>query len=155
MSAQEDCSDGEQGERRIEEINGLEFKVPIEDPSYPEWSAYAIGQVSAIMGAAIKNGDNKILIHTNLKRGLPLENINKVAGPFVEAWALERFEAISDDPKNPYELVHVEAGARLDPHDVVLQFKRKDHYVSSSVDVKATAEDIPNSGKGPNITSFG
>lgn len=108
------------------------------------------------MQDAIKTGNNKILIHTNLKRGLPLENINKVAGPFIEAWALEKFEDICEDANNPYELVHVEAGARLDVYDVLLQFKRVDRgdYVSSNVDVKATAEDIKGSGKSPNITSY-
>ena len=28
-----------------------------------------------------KCGNNKIIINTNLKMGLPLENINKIAGP--------------------------------------------------------------------------
>lgn len=133
-----------------------DFKIPVEDVSYPEWSAYAIKQISAIMQDAIDTGNNKILIHTNLRRGLPVENINKVAGPFVEAWALEKFEDICDDPSNPYELVHVKAGARLDAYDVLLQFKRVDRgdYVSSNVDVKATAEDIVTSGRSPNITSY-
>lgn len=133
-----------------------EFKVPEEDPRNPEWSEYATGRISAIMQDAIDTGNNKILIHTNLKRGLPLENINKVAGPFVEAWALEKFEDILQDPNNPYELANVQAGARLDAFDVLLQFKRVDRneYISSNVDVKATAEDIETSGKSPNITSF-
>ena len=133
-----------------------DFKIPQEAESYPAWSAYAIKQISAIMQDAIDTGNNKILIHTNLKRGLPLENINKVAGPFVEAWALEKFEDICDVENNPYELVHVEAGARLDTYDVLLQFKRADggDYVSSNIDVKATAADIEKSGKSPNITSY-
>ncbi len=53
--------------------------------------------------------------------------------------------------------MHVEAGLRLDLFDVVLQFRRRDRndeYVSAHADVKATAEDIPNSGRSPNITSF-
>ncbi len=133
-----------------------DFKIPQEDGAYAEWSEYATKQISAIMHDAIDTGDNRILIQTNLKRGLPLENINKVAGPFVEAWALEKFEDICEDADNPYELIHVEAGARLDVYDILLQFKRADRgdYVSSSVDVKATAEDIQNSGKSPNITSY-
>ena len=137
-----------------------DFKIPEEDSRYPEWSDYAIGRVSGIMQAAIDNDEHKIRINTNLKRGLPLENINKVAGPFVEAWAFEKFEAVSEDPENEYELIHVEAGARLDAHDIILQFKRcppagRDDVVTSAVDVKATAEDIVNSGKSPNITSYG
>ena len=139
-------------------MHTLNFKIPVEDQDYPLWSDYVVSQISAIMQEAIDRGHNRILISTNLKRGLPLENINKVAGPFVEAWALETFENISSDPDNKYKLIHVEAGARLDPYDVILQFKRtneKEDYISSNVDVKATAEDIPTSGKSPNIISYG
>lgn len=109
------------------------------------------------MQQAIEQGRNRIFIQTNLKRGLPLENINKVAGPFVEAWALEQFETIADDAQNEYELINIQAGRRLDPFDIILQFKRKHAgaaYMSANVDVKATAEDIKTSGKSPNITSF-
>ena len=80
-----------------------------------------------------------------------------MAGPFVEAWALEQFEIIADNLDNQYQLVHVQAGKRLDPFDIILQFKRKqdrDAYLSANVDVKATAEDITTSGKSPNITSY-
>ncbi len=85
-----------------------------------------------------------------------MENINKVAGPFVEAWALEQFEDIADDPANEFELINVQAGKRLDPFDIILQFKRKtaDDYLSANIDVKATAEDIATSGRSPNITSY-
>ena len=70
---------------------------------------------------------------------------------------MEQFENISDIPENPYELIHAEPGKRLDPFDIILQFRRKGErteYVSANVDVKATAEDILSSGKSPNITSY-
>lgn len=133
------------------------FKIPHESPDYPESSEFVVGQISSVISRAIVTGQNLILIHTNLKRGLPLENINKVAGPFVEAWALEQFEEIADSPDNEYQLINVQAGKRLDPFDIILQFRRKIqslNYVSANVDVKATAEDIKTSGKSPNITSF-
>jgi len=38
--------------------------------------------------------------------------------------------------------------------DIVLQFKKGNTVLTGNIDVKATANDIPNSGKGPNITSF-
>ena len=38
--------------------------------------------------------------------------------------------------------------------DIVLQFRKGDHVVTSNLDVKATANDIPSSGRKPNITSF-
>ncbi len=135
----------------------LKLKIPQESSGYAEASAYVIKQISAVIQNAIAAGNNRIFIHTNLKRGLPLENINKVAGPFVEAWALEQFEEIADGLSNPYTLINVQAGKRLDPFDIVLQFKRKkrvEHYLSANVDVKATAEDIKTSGKSPNITSY-
>ncbi|MBL7078104.1 restriction endonuclease [Candidatus Shapirobacteria bacterium] len=131
-------------------------KLPKESALYPKMSNGACGAIREIIKEAIDSGNNKIFIRTNLKRGLPLENINKVAGPFVEAWALEKFEEISDKVGNKYGLVNVEVGKRLDPFDMILQFKLKgiDDYVSANVDSKATAEDILTSGKSPNITSF-
>lgn len=138
-------------------MRDLEYKIPVENNSYPAWSEYALNQMAAILTARLERGQNKIFIRTNLKRGLPLENINKVAGPFVEAWAHEVFEEINDDPENPYCLIHVEPGARLDPYDLILQFKKRDEEspaITAHVDSKATAEDIPNAGKSPNITSY-
>jgi len=131
-------------------------KLPKESALYPKMSDGVCGVIREIMKGAIDTGNNKIFIRTNLKRGLPLENINKVAGPFVEAWALEKFEEISDRVGNEYGLVNVQAGKRLDAFDMVLQFKLKDidDYISANVDSKATAEDILTSGKSPNITSF-
>ncbi|GEM_PF-6286812 len=64
----------------------IEFKIPEESTDYPAHSAFVIEQITSIIKDAVENGRNRIFIHTNLKRGLPLENINKVAGPFVEAW---------------------------------------------------------------------
>lgn len=134
----------------------IDFKVPQESSDYSLHSAFVIEQIASIIKDAIENGRNRIFIHTNLKRGLPLENINKVAGPFVEAWAMEQFEMIADNAENIYQLIHAESGKRLDPFDIVLQFKIKNRieYVSADVDVKATAEDIVSSGKSPNITSY-
>jgi hypothetical protein len=106
-------------------MKALNLKVPRESADYATCSDYVIGKISAIIKNAIDSRDNRIFIHTNLKRGLPLENINKVAGPFVEAWALEKFENVAEDPNNSYQLVNVQAGKRLDPFDIILQFKRK------------------------------
>lgn len=132
------------------------LKLPKESPLYPQMSDGACGAIRMIMENAISSGNNKIFIRTNLKRGLPLENINKVAGPFVEAWALEKFEEIRDQIGNKYGLINVEAGKRLDAFDMILQFKVKgvEDYVSANVDSKATAEDILTAGKSPNITSY-
>lgn len=132
----------------------LIFKIPVESNTYKEDSAFIIEQMTAILDERKRVGDNKIVINTNLKLGLPLENINKIAGPMIEAWAGEVFAGIRDNFDNKYYLINVEAQERLGMADIILQFKKDDSVLTGNVDVKATANDIPNSGKGPNITSF-
>jgi len=135
----------------------LEFKIPKQGEDYDECSAFVIKAIEEIMKAAIDSGRNKIIINTNLKLGLPMENINKIAGPFVEAWAVETFQTVLEDKNNKYALINVEAKERLYMADVILQFKKARKAgmgVTAEVDVKATAEDIASSGKSPNITSF-
>lgn len=80
------------------------FKIPEENENYPKASDFIISKIDAIMKKSFQEEKNLIFIHTNLKRGLPLENINKVAGPFVEAWALEQFEGILNET-DKFELV--------------------------------------------------
>lgn len=70
---------------------------------------------------------------------------------------MEKFENVADEAGNVYDLIHAEAGKRLDPFDMILQFRKRgegEYGVTANVDVKATAEDIANSGKSPNITSY-
>ena len=133
------------------------FKIPVESVDYPQASAYVIKSIEGIIGDSIKNGQNKIILNTNLRNGLPMENINKIAGPIVEAWAGELFESISSQDGNSWNLVHAEACSRLGMADIILQFKKNTSFgsvVTANVDSKATAEDLENSGKSPNITSF-
>lgn len=135
----------------------LEFKVPKQCDDYDECSSFVTTSIESIMEAVIQSGMNKIIINTNLRLGLPMENINKIAGPFVEAWAVEIFQNVLEDKTNRYSLINVEAKERLYMADVILQFKKQrkvDSGVTAEVDVKATAEDIESSGKSPNITSF-
>lgn len=132
----------------------LLLKKPVESPTYKEDSAFVIDQINKILKKQKDTGDDKIIINTNLKMGLPLENINKIAGPMIEAWAGEVFAGIRDNMNNQYNLINVEAQERLGMADIILQFKKGSSVLTGNVDVKATANDIPNSGKGPNITSF-
>jgi len=135
----------------------LEFKVPEQCDDYAECSAFVTTSIEEIMQAAIDSGENQIIINTNLKLGLPMENINKIAGPMVEAWACETFHAVMEDGANKYSLINVEAQQRLGMADVILQFKKKrkvETGITAEVDVKATSEDFASSGKSPNITSF-
>lgn len=135
----------------------LDLKIPIEDDDYENCSNFLVDKINLIVQSTLDAGRNKIIINTNLKRGMPMENINKIAGPFVEAWAFEVFTEILEDVNNKFELVNVEAGERLNMADVILQFKKirkRSTSVTANIDVKATSMDIENSGKSPNISSF-
>lgn len=135
----------------------LPFKIPTQSPDYAECSRFVTSSIDSIIKDAIAKGQNKIVINTNLKLGLPMENINKIAGPFVEAWAAQTFVGVMEDKNNKYQLINVEAVERLHMADVILQFRKNrqtESGVTAEVDVKATAEDIEGSGKSPNITSF-
>lgn len=141
----------------MEEYANLNFKIPEESKDYFEASNFVVQTIESILEETIKNGYNKIIINTNLKKGLPMENINKIAGPIVEAWAAELFECISQNNGNKWNLVHSEACPRLGMADIILQFKKTTTFgsvITANVDSKATAEDFENSGKSPNITSF-
>ncbi|AWA46575.1 restriction endonuclease (plasmid) [Acinetobacter junii] len=130
------------------------FKVPVESLDYRENSDFVIQQIESIIKEAIDSQRNKIFINTNLRLGLPMENINKIAGPFVEAWAFEVFYEEFQKQQSEYDLVNVETMTRLNMADVVLQFKKRSTAVVANVDVKATSKDIEKSGKAPNITSY-
>ena len=133
------------------------FKIPEQSDDYDECSTFVTTSIDSMMKEAIESGRNRIIINTNLKLGLPMENINKIAGPFVEAWAVEVFQDVLENTNNRYSLINVEAKERLYMADVVLQFKRerkREIGITAEVDIKATAEDIKSSGKSPNITAF-
>jgi hypothetical protein len=57
------------------------FKIPIETPDYAECSRFVTSSIESIIQDAIARGENKIFINTNLRLGLPMENINKNRGP--------------------------------------------------------------------------
>ena len=122
----------------------LIFKIPQESPTYREDSAFVIRQMTSILDES----QNQLVITKSSsiptsKMGLPLENINKIAGPMIEAWAGEVFAGIRDDMNNEYHLINVEAQERLGMADIILQFRKGDTVLTGNVDVKATANDIP------------
>ncbi|MEF2964235.1 hypothetical protein V3851_00205 [Paenibacillus sp. M1] len=132
----------------------MDFKISQESADYEAQSNLVVKNIEAVIKDSIANQRNKIVLNTNLKLGLPLENINKIAGPMMEAWAAEIFTDVRDDVDNPYRLINVDAQPRLGMADIVLQFKQGSSVFTGNVDVKATAGDILKSGRGPNITSF-
>ena len=136
------------------EYQDVNFKIPQESESYKNDSEFVVASIESIIKSAVDSGNNRIILNTNLKFGLPMENINKIAGPIVEAWTYEIFYDLKDDENNTFQLINVEPLSRLDKADLLLQFKKTKSVISAHIDVKATAEDISNSGKGPNITSY-
>ena len=82
-----------------------------------------------------------------------MKDINKLAGPLIEAWAFEIFAGIRDDDSNVYSLINAEAQGRLDMADIILQFRKGKSVLTGNIDVKATSDDITKSGRSPNITS--
>jgi hypothetical protein len=76
-----------------------DFKIPVQSDDYIEYSRFVTISIEAIIKAAIERGENKIVINTNLRRGLPMENINKIAGPFIEAWAAQTFYDVLEDKR--------------------------------------------------------
>lgn len=133
----------------------LKIKKTIESNNYKEQSDFVIDKIKFILNEKKEKGKNKIIINTNLKMGLPLENINKLAAPLIEAWCFETFSEIKDNFDNEYNLINVEAQERLGISDIILQFKNSSSdVISANIDVKATSIDIKKSGKTPNITSF-
>lgn len=75
----------------------MNFKIPKESENYKKNSKLVVDRILKILDERKAKNDNKIIINTNLRLGLPLENINKIAGPMVEAWAYEVFNGIRDD----------------------------------------------------------
>jgi hypothetical protein len=73
------------------EYDNLTLKIPVESEDYIDCSDFVVSSVENIMQDAMDEGRNKIIINTNLRLGIPMENVNKIAGPFVEAWAQEIF----------------------------------------------------------------
>ncbi|MFC2541698.1 MAG: restriction endonuclease [Leptotrichia hofstadii] len=132
----------------------LILKKPEESKNYKNESEFVIETINRILLEKKEKNENKIIINTNLKMGLPLENINKLASPMIEAWAYEVFSDIRDSIDNKYNLINVEAQERLGMADIILQFKNNKNVITGNIDVKATSNDIEESGKSPNITSF-
>lgn len=135
----------------------VELVEPEEASDYESCSDYVVHAINSIIADAINAGNNQITITTNLRHGLPLENINKIAGPIIEQWAFEAFSELHQDARNKYRLIDVKAEERLNISDIILQFQQESNggeISTANVDVKATSHDIENSGKSPNITSF-
>ena len=98
----------------------LDLKQPQQSSDYDACSSFIVSSIEGIMKNAIDQDRNKIIINTNLKLGIPMENVNKIAGPFIEAWALEVFAETLEDKNNEYSLINVEGGERLNMADVKL-----------------------------------
>jgi len=85
------------------------------------------------------------------------KDYHRIAGSFIDAWAYQSLCNLAKRKKNPFGLLRVKAGKRLDLYDFLLFFKfQKDKREQPVyVDSKATSLDIKTSGKNPNLVSFG
>lgn len=133
------------------QYDDLELKQPQQCDDYKECSKFVTSAIETIIQATIDAGRNQIIINTNLKLGLPIGNINKIAGPIVETWAYEISHDVMGDKNNEYHLINnVGDQQRFRMIDVILQFKKKRNVesgITAEVDVKATSEDFEPSGK--------
>lgn len=128
----------------------LNLQISNESPSYKKTSKFFLEILNQAFLSIIKKKKNEILIRTNLK-SVPMENINKIAGPFIESWALEKLEE-----ENISEFLEISSGTRLNIADILVSFNSYNDIIDEicNIDVKATSADIKNSGRSPNITSF-
>ena len=56
----------------------MNFKIPRESENYKKDSKLVVDRILKILDERKAKNDNKIIINTNLRLGLPLENINKI-----------------------------------------------------------------------------
>lgn len=139
------------------EYNDLNLKISKERKDYKDCSELVVNSIENIFNSTINSGKNKVILNTSLKLGLPMENINKLAGPVLEAWAIEVFQHVKNNGEKKFILKNVETGKKLNMADIILKFDfpaGSKYDIQADIDVKSTSKDIPNSGKSPNITSF-
>lgn len=137
------------------DYQGYTVKKPKESKNYKKVSENILKVINGMVNDAFDNGKKQIIINTNIESDFPLDNINKIAAPLIEAWAADVFSKVKENANNDYNLINVQVSTgRTDLADVILQFKKTDNYSTANVDVKSSADTIANSGKSPNITSF-
>lgn len=139
------------------DYKNLILKEPQERSDYKQISDNVIESITHMVKDSFDSGNNKIEISTNIRGSFPLDNINKIAAPLIEAWAADVFRKIKDDKNNFFNLINVQVGTkRTDLADIVLQFHKSDNgeYSTANIDVKSTTDSIRGAGKSPNITSF-
>lgn len=99
---------------------------------------------------------NKVLLQTNLKRGMPEKDIHKIAGPITDEWVYEMLDDYSNQVSKRYPIENVRSMGSSSLEDVYFEIKdSKNNAIPVLIDVKsASLEKGPSAGKGSNITSF-
>ena len=69
----------------------LALKIPKESEDYLECSDFVVSAVEGIIQKAMDEGRNKIMINTNLRLGIPMENVNKIAGHLLKLGHMKFF----------------------------------------------------------------
>ena len=81
----------------------LNLRKAIENKDYNTYSKEAICKIDSIFNDFLNSANNEVVIKSNLSKGLPIENINKIAGPILEEWVCTVFES----KKKQYDLLQV------------------------------------------------
>lgn len=104
----------------------LELKKAIDLEKYNEYSEFVTTKLNEIFKELIATGQNQIILNTNLKAGLPMENINKIAGP--DYGSMESQEKLLDIVGNDDTIKKIIECARLDMADTKMIVAAPDDY---------------------------
>lgn len=111
--------------------------------------AYLLG----IIQKAQKNETtNKVQIETNLECNVPVKDIHKIAGPFIDEWVCETFRGAQREDEHIKRVVSKESSSL---EDIFITLEIEGKMIDILIDVKsASLAKGNNAGKGSNLTSF-
>lgn len=110
--------------------------------------------LSDVFSNATQDEDvNKVILSTNLKRGLPVKDIHKIAGPLTDEWVYQVLNDVAEDADNKYGIYDVQSKDSSSLDDVSIRIKGIEETIL--IDVKsASLEKGDRAGKSSNLTSF-
>lgn len=109
-----------------------------DDKNYSKFSKKAIDIVKGIFDELLSDDENEVILKSNLRNGLPIENINKIAGPVLEEWVF----TVLDSKKEQYGLLQVKPQKKTALSDVDLKCTIESKLKYIKIDVKATCEEM-------------
>lgn len=95
---------------------------------------------------------NKVQIETNLECNVPVKDIHKIAGPFIDEWVCETFRVAQHKDEHIKKVISKESSSL---EDIFISLEIEGKEVDVFIDVKsASLAKGNNAGKGSNLTSF-